>query len=76
MYVYRRVGDGPDGIQRGTLDLLDLPNFNNWGANATSAEYDAGAGVFRIRYAQKNTEEYGLLETRGLERFVFSQYEA
>ena len=76
VYVYRRVGDGPDGIQRGTLDLSDLPNFNNWGANATSAEYDAGAGVFRIRYAQKNTEEYGLLETRGLERFVFSQYEA
>ena len=75
VYVYRRVGDGPEGIQIGTLDLSDLPmNYDDWGINATAASYDPEEKVFRVHYAQKNTEEYGVLETRGLERFEFSEY--
>ena len=74
VYVYRRIGDGASGIQRGILDLSDLPNHDNWGVNSTTAEYDPAAEVFRIRYAQKNTEEYGVLETQGLERFQFSEF--
>ena len=76
VYVYRRVGDGNGEIQKGVLDLSDLPNHDNWGANSTAAVYDPAAGVFRVRYAQKNTEEYGILETRGLERFEFSYFES
>ena len=71
VYVYRRVGDGPEGIQKGILNLSDLPNHDDWGANSTAASYDPETGLFRIRYAQKNTEDYGVLEFRGLDRFKF-----
>ena len=75
VFVYRRVGDGPDGIQKGVLDLSDLPNHDNWGANSTSAAYDPATNEFRIRYTQKNTEEYGEVVFRGLEQFEFSTFE-
>lgn len=75
VYVYRRVGDGPAGIWRGVLDLSDLPNHDNWGVNSTSAAYDPETNEFRIRYTQKNTEEYGEVVFRGLERFEFSTFE-
>lgn len=75
VYVYRRVADGPGGIQKGVPDLSDLPNHNNWGVNSTAASYDPETGLFRIRYAQKGTEEYGELEFRGLERFEFSAFQ-
>ena len=75
VYVYRRVADGPGGIQKGVLDLSDLPNHDNWGGNSTAASYDPEAGVFRVRYAQKGTEEYGELEFRGLDRFEFSAFQ-
>ena len=75
VYVYRRVADGPGGIQKGVLDLPDLPNHDNWGVNSTAASYDPEAGVFRVRYTQKGTEEYGELEFRGLDRFDFFTFQ-
>ena len=72
VYIYQRRGDE---IWRGTLDLGSLPNHDNWGANSTAAEYDPAEEVFRVRYAQKDTEEIGVLELRGLERVAFSKYE-
>ena len=72
VYIYQRRGDE---VWRGTLDLEDLPNHDNWGANSTAAEYDPAEGVFRVRYAQKGTEEPGVLELRGLEQVTFSKYE-
>ena len=71
MFVYQRRGDG---IWKGVLDLSDLPNHDNWGANSVTAEYDPEKGLFRVRYAQKGTEDYAVLETRGLGRFRFSPY--
>ena len=73
VYVYQRRGDE---VWQGHLELEDLPNHEDWGVNSTSAEYDPAENVFRVRYAQKNTEELGVLETRGLERFVFVPFEA
>lgn len=71
VFVYQRRGDT---IWKGVLDLSDLPNHDNWGVNSTTAEYDPKKGVFRVRYAQKGTEDFGVLETRGLGRFLFSKY--
>lgn len=71
VFVYQRRGDT---IWKGALDFTGLPNHDNWGANSVTAEYDPAAELFRIRYAQKGTEEPGVLETRGLGRFRFSQY--
>ena len=56
------------------MDISDLPNHDNWGANSVTAEYDPEKGLFRVRYAQKGTEDYAVLETRGLGRFRFSPY--
>lgn len=72
VFVYQRRGDG---IWKGVLDLDRLPNHDNWGANSVTAEYDPEKGVFRVRYAQKGTKDYAVLETRGLGRFVFSRYQ-
>lgn len=72
VYIYQRRGDE---IWKGTLDLEGLPNHDDWGANSTAAEYDPAEGVFRVRYAQKDTEEMGVLELRGLERVIFSKFE-
>ena len=72
VFVYQRRGDT---IWRGTLDLTGLPNHDNWGANSVTAEYDPEQGVFRVRYAQKGTKDFAVLETRGLGRFVFSKYQ-
>ena len=71
MFVYQRRGDG---IWKGVLDLSDLPNHDNWGANSVTAEYDPEKSLFRVRYAQKGTEEPGVLETQGLGRFRFYPY--
>ena len=71
VFVYQRRGDG---IWRGTLDLTDLPNHDNWGANSVTAEFDPEKELFRVRYAQKGTEDFGVLETRGLGRFRFSPW--
>lgn len=72
VFVYQRRGDA---IWKGVLDLSNLPNHDNWGANSVTAEYDPAAGLFRVRYAQKGTEAFGILEMRGLERFRFSPYQ-
>ena len=72
VFVYQRRGDT---IWKGVLDLTDLPNHDNWGANSVTAEFDPEKGVFRIRYAQKGTEDFGVLETRGLGWIRFSPYE-
>ena len=71
VFVYQRRGDT---IWRGTMDLSDLPNHDNWGANSVTAEYDPERELFRVRYAQKGTEDFGVLETRGLGRFRFSPW--
>ena len=72
VFVYQRRGDG---IWKGVLDLTGLPGHDNWGANSVTAEYDPEQGVFRVRYAQKGTKDYAVLETRGLGRFRFSRWE-
>ena len=72
VFVYQRRGDG---IWKGVLDLAHLPNHDNWGANSVTAEYDPERGAFRVRYAQKGTKEFAVLETRGLGRFLFSKYQ-
>ena len=71
VFVYQRRGDT---IWRGTMDLSDLPNHDNWGANSVTAEFDPERSLFRVRYAQKGTEEPGVLETRGLGRFRLYPY--
>ena len=71
VFVYQRRGDG---IWKGVLDFTGLPNHDNWGANSVTAEYDPEDGLFRVRYAQKGTEELGILVTRGLGRFRFSPW--
>ena len=71
VFVYQRRGDG---IWKGVLDFTGLPNHDNWGANSVTAEYDPERSLFRVRYAQKGTEEPGVLETRGLGRFRFYPY--
>ena len=71
VFVYQRRGDG---IWKGVLDFSHLPNHDNWGANSVTAEYDPEKSLFRVRYAQKGTEEPGVLETRGLGRFRFYPY--
>ena len=70
--VYRRTGDT---VEQGWLDLEGkLPNFNNWGINAHSVRYDPAEGVFRVRYALKNSDQYGTMEFRGLGDFQFETY--
>ena len=71
VYVYQRRADG---IYQGSMTTAGLPNFDDWGANASWEEYDPAAKIFRLHYAQKGTEEYAILETRGLERFEFTKY--
>lgn len=71
VYVYQRRGND---VYLGTLSADGLPNFDNWGANAYWSEYDSAKKVFRIHYAQKNSEEYGLLETKDLSRLSFSKF--
>ncbi len=71
VYVYQRRGND---VYLGTLSPTGLPNFNNWGANAYWSEYDPQEQVFRIHYAQKNSDEYGLLETKDLSRLTFSKF--
>lgn len=71
--VYQRR---QDGIWVGRMDLKDLPDHDNWGANSTAVAYDPERNVFRIRYSVKNQTEPGILETTGLERIQFSPYEA
>ena len=71
VFVYQRRGDT---IWRGALDLTGLPNHDNWGANSVTAEYDPEKELFRVRYAQKGTEDFAVLETRGLGRFRFSPW--
>lgn len=71
VYVYQRRGND---VYLGTLSPTGLPNFDNWGANAYWSEYDPQEQVFRIHYAQKNSEEYGLLETKDLSRLTFSKF--
>ena len=71
VFVYQRRGDG---IWKGVLDFSHLPNHDNWGANSVTAEYDPEKSLFRVRYAQKGTEEPGVLETRGLGRFRLYPY--
>ena len=71
VFVYQRRGDT---IWRGTLALTGLPNHDNWGANSVTAEYDPEKELFRVRYAQKGTEDFAVLETRGLGRFRFSPW--
>ena len=68
VFVYQRRGDT---VWKGVLDLRDLPNHDNWGANSVTAEYDPEKGLFRVRYSQKGTKEFAVLETRGLGRFRF-----
>lgn len=70
-YVYQRKGND---VYLGTLSVKDLPNFDNWGANATQSEYDPATGVFRLRYAQKGSEDYATLEMTTLDRFEFSLF--
>ena len=70
--VYRRRGDA---VEQGWLDLEGkLPDFDNWGINAHSIRYDPAEGVFRVRYALKNSQEYGTMEFRGLGDFQFETY--
>lgn len=70
--VYRRTGDT---VEQGWLDLEGkLPNFNNWGINAHSVRYDPAEGVFRVRYALKNSDQYGTMEFRGLGDFQFEPF--
>ena len=70
--VYRRTGDT---VEQGWLDLEGkLPNFHNWGINATAARYDPAEEVFRVRYALKNSDQYGTMEFRGLGDFLFAPY--
>ena len=71
VFVYQRRGDG---IWKGVLEFSHLPNHDNWGANSVTAEFDPERSLFRVRYAQKGTEEPGVLETRGLGRFRFYPY--
>ena len=71
VFVYQRRGDG---IWKGVLDFSHLPNHDNWGANSVTAEFDPERSLFRVRYAQKGTEEPGVLETRGLGRFRLYPY--
>ena len=71
VFVYQRRGDT---IWRGTPDRSDLPTHDNWGANSVTAEYDPEQGLFRVRYAQKGTEGFAVLETRGLGRFRLYPY--
>ncbi|MDY3282344.1 M56 family metallopeptidase [Dysosmobacter sp.] len=70
--VYRRRGDA---VEQGWLDLEGkLPDFDNWGINAHSIRYDPAEGVFRVRYALKNSGQYGTMEFRGLGDFLFAPY--
>ena len=70
-YVYQRRGED---VYLGDPSADGLPDFNNWGANASWSEYDPLEQVFRIHYSQKNSDEYGVLETRDLSRFQFSKF--
>ena len=71
VFVYQRRGDG---IWRGVLDLFDLPDHDNWGANSTSAAFDPADGVFRVHYAVKGGREPGVAEYRGLDHVRFSKF--
>ena len=66
--------DIPSPVSFIALDLSDLPNHDNWGANSVTAEFDPEQELFRVRYAQKGTEDFGVLDTRGLGRFRFSPW--
>lgn len=70
-YVYQR---GDDGIRRGIVSLADVPDFDDWGANARRTVYDPARNVFVTHYAVKGREDYALLETTGLERMEFDPY--
>lgn len=71
VYIYQRRNSD---IYRGGLSPDGLPNFDDRGAASYLSEYDPERGLFRLRYAQKSSEEYGLLETYDLSRFLFTHY--
>ncbi|BAK99666.1 peptidase M56 family protein [Oscillibacter valericigenes Sjm18-20] len=50
-YVYQRRSDG---IYRGDLSTEGLPDFNDWGVNASWSEYNADENVFWLHYDQTN----------------------
>ena len=74
-----RPGSGTEHIMAHFWECLELlegkvPNFNNWGINAHSIRYDPAEGVFRVRYALKNSDQYGTMEFRGLGDFQFEPF--
>ena len=70
-YVYQRRGDE---IYLGTLSAEGLPNFHDWGVNSTWSEYEPSTGIFRLHYAQKNSDDYGVFEAKVLDRFRFDVF--
>ncbi len=63
-----------DTIYRGVFDTENLPDFYDYGPGAVWSEYDTSKSLFRIHYAQKETGEFAVLETRNLSLFRFEVY--
>ena len=61
-------------IEHDTMGEIAVPADRHWGANSVTAEFDPERELFWVRYAQKRTEDFGVLETRGLGRFRFSPW--
>lgn len=74
--VLRRQGDS---VEIGMLDNWpELPDHDDWGVNSTAQNFDPERQVFQIQYDLKDThpsEEWGLVETGGLEWFSFEVFD-
>ncbi len=71
VYVYQRKGDT---IYMGTFSTAGLLTFDNWGANAMWSEYDSGEGTFVLHFAQKGSNEYGVIKTTNPWSFEYLEY--
>ena len=69
VYIYRRTANG---VERGEIDRekTNIPDFDDWGANASSSRYDAQTERFLLSYSVKDSKNYKEIAV-SLDAFTF-----
>ncbi len=69
VYIYRRTANG---VERGEIDRekTNIPDFDDWGTNASSSRYDAQTERFLLSYSVKDSKNYKEIAV-SLDAFTF-----
>lgn len=73
VYIFRRTANG---VERGEIDRekANIPDFDDWGANASVSCYDAQTGQFLLSYDVKDSKEDKEIAV-SLDAFTFTPLE-